>query len=193
MIEFFLLTAVSASPLPTVAPFPCDGISLIETASVERPVPFASLRQQGTKLAMVRNAAGQRVEQQVSVTNVKPLNGFARCRYVYTSQIDLACYVGSTIPDTETDAISQRLTKTADNVSQCLRNTALLRAESEAGSTPSVTFGGGSRQPFWQITMVPSEEDLSRFQAEVLILGPAPVAQAQRPPRAAPKAKRKSR
>jgi hypothetical protein len=78
----------------------------------------------------------------------------------------------------------------AENVGNCLTNRDLVRSDSEPGSTPSVNFGGGARQPFWQISMVPTRSDPSRIQPEVIVLGPAPVAV---PPRAAPKRKRKAR
>jgi hypothetical protein len=193
MIGLFVLSTASVAPLGATAFMPCDGVRLIEAASINRPIAFASLREPGQRLAVVRNATGVREERQVPVTNVKPINGFARCRFVYTSQIDLACYMGPTLPDTEVEAISERLLATAESVGHCLTNPALVRSSPEPGSTPSVMFGGGSTQPFWQISMVPTQEDPTRVQAEVLVLGPA-----QRPPQPAtarrtPKVKRKAR
>jgi hypothetical protein len=196
MFGFFVLTAVASTPLVAAPVLPCDGIRQIEAASVERPTPFASLREMGTILAWERTQSGQRVHQQRSVVNVKAISGFERCRFVYSSQIDLACYIASTIDRDEENARAQRLAKVAENIGACLSNAALVRAPSEEGSTPSINFGGGREQPFWQISMVPTEEDPSRLQAEVLILGPAIVAtppRAVRPARPAPKAKRKSR
>lgn len=193
MIGFLLLTTATAAPITAVTGFSCEGVAKIEAASVERPTPFASLREQTTRLGFVRNAAGQRVQQMVPVTNVKALGGFERCRFVYASQIDMACYVGATIPDTDTTAIADRLNKTAEYVGQCLKNSALLRSEGEEGSTPTITFGGGANHPFWQITMVPSDEDITRKQAEVLILGPAPVTRPIRPARTVAKTKRRAR
>jgi hypothetical protein len=193
MIGLFALSTASVAPLGTTAFAPCDGIRQIEVASINRPVAFANLREQGQRLAIVRNAAGVREERQVPVTNVKSINGFARCRFVYTSQIDLACYMGPTLPDTEVEAISERLLATAESVGHCLTNPALVRSSSEVGSTPSVMFGGGSTQPFWQISMVPTQEDPTRIQAEVLVLGPAQRPPQPQPVRRMPKAKRKSR
>jgi hypothetical protein len=196
MFGLFVFTAVAATPLTAAPALPCDGIRQIEASSVERPKPFASLREIGTIMVWGPNAAGQRVHQQRSVVNVKAISGFERCRFVYSAQIDLACYVASTIDREDEEARAQRLAKVAENVGACLSNTALVRSQSEEGSTPSINFGGGSTQPFWQISMVPTEEAPSRLQAEVLILGPTPVAtppRAARPARATPKAKRKSR
>jgi hypothetical protein len=196
MIGFLVLTTVASTPLTTATDFTCDGIRQIEVASIERPTPFASLRETGTIMAWGRNASGQRVHQQRTTVNVKALSGFERCRFVYTSQIDLACYIGSTTSRDNQEVIMQRLTKVAENVGACLRNPALVRSPSEEGSTPSINFGGGREHPFWQISMVPTEEDPSLLQAEVLVLGPAPVAvppRTARPARPAPKAKRKSR
>jgi hypothetical protein len=130
------------------------------------------------------------------VTNVKPVAGFERCRFVYTSQIDLACYVGATIGDDDEEVRAARLVKVSENVGACLTNPALVRTPSEPGSTPSIGFSGGAGHPFWQVSIVPTEADPSRLQAEVLVLGPAPVVnpgQPPRPVRAAPRAKRKKR
>jgi hypothetical protein len=193
MIAVLALSAAASAPLPASANLPCDGIRLIEAASIERPTPFASLRQQGTMRAMVRDEAGRRVERDVAVTNVKPINGFARCRFVYSSQIDLACYLPTTISGGDDAAFNARLAESADAIGQCLTNTSLQRRPSEEGSTPSVHFSGGSRQPFWQISVVPTEEDTSRLQTEVLILGPAEVAAPARRPKAAPTAPRSKR
>jgi hypothetical protein len=91
------------------------------------------------------------------------------------------------LADTQTDEISAKLSATADAVGNCLTNRALVRGNSEEGSTPSIHFSGGARQPFWQVSMVPSLADPSRIQPEILILGPAPVARTMV---AAPKVKR---
>lgn len=196
MMGFVMLSAVATTPVVAATELPCDGIRMIEAASLETPRPFASLRLQSTTLATVRNDAGQRVQREVPVTLVKPINGFERCRYVYTSQIDLACYVGTTISDEDADTRADRLAKVSDGVGACLTNAALLRTPSEEGSTPAVLFTGGPRHPFWQISIVPTEADRTRLQAEVLILGPAPRAPVATPPRAKatlPRAKRKKR
>jgi hypothetical protein len=196
MLGFLMLTTATTIPLVGETELPCDGIRVIEAAAIEMPRPFASLRQQSTTMALIRNAAGQRVRQQVPVTIVKPINGFEHCRFVYNSQIDLACYVATTVSDEDADARANRLARVSDNVGACLRNTALVRTPSEEGSTPSIGFSGGRDQPFWQISMVPTEADRTRLQAEVLILGPAARVQsatATGPRRTTPTAKRKKR
>jgi hypothetical protein len=196
MFGFVALTTAATMPLVSETELPCDSIRQIEAASTESPRPFASLRQQSTAMAMTRNEAGQRVQQQVPVTLVKPIGGFERCRFVYTSQIDLACYVGTTISDDDGDARAARLSKVSENVGACLRNPALMRVPSEESSTPSVGFSGGAGHPFWQISIVPTEADRTRLQAEVMVLGPAQRAQpapatASNPRRAPTKTKRK--
>lgn len=193
MIGLLVSLTTAATPIPTTTALPCDGIRTIERAVTDRPLPFASLREQGKTLAYVRNEQGQRVQREVPVTNVKAISGFSRCRFVYNAQIDLACYVGATLGDDDQAAILAKLTSTAENVGSCLTNNKLMRTESEAGSTPSIGFGGGPTQPFWQISMVPVEDDRTRVQPEVLILGPVPVTPVQKPVRATPKAKRKAR
>lgn len=194
MISILAISTAAVAPLTTSTILPCDGIRLIEATISDRPLPFASLREQGKTLAYVPNAAGQRVQQEVPVTNVKTIAGFARCRFVYTAQIDLACYVGATLADTDTDAIAAKLVSTADSLGSCLTNSNLVRAESEPGSTPSISFGGGARQPFWQVSMVPTSDDPSRVQPEILVLGPAPIAASPvRIARSKSKTKRKAR
>lgn len=193
MIGLLLLSTTADAPITMSATLPCEGIRAIERATIDRPLPFASLREQGKTLAFVRNETGQRVQREVATTIVKGLAGFSRCRFVYSAQIDLACYIGSTLPDSDSQAIAEKLNATADSVGNCLTNRNLSRSDAEPGSTPSVSFGGGARQPFWQVSMVPVAEDLSRVQPEVLILGPAPVAPPARSVRPTPKAKRKAR
>jgi hypothetical protein len=191
MIDWLLLSTIGVSALPPNSDFPCEGIRTIEAATNDRPRSFASLREQGKEISTVRTATGQRVQREVSVTNVKALSGFSDCRFVYSvAQIDLACYLGSTLGENETDAIAAKLISTAESVGHCLTNRALARSESEPGSTPSIHFGAGARNPFWQISMVPTRADPSRIQPEVLVLGPSPSAIS---PRAVPKAKRKKR
>ncbi len=193
MIGFLVFLTSATTPITSSTALPCEGIRTIERAAADRPLPFASLREQGKTLAYVRNEQGQRVQREVPVTNVKAIAGFSRCRFVYNSHIDLACYIGASIGEGDQAAISAKLATTAENVGSCLTNTKLMRTESEFGSTPSIGFGGGPTQPFWQISMVPVEEDQTRFQPEVLILGPAPATPVQKQVRAAPKAKRKAR
>ena len=170
MIEFLVLIAATNTPLELRTLLPCDGVKVIEAALEDRPLPFASLRQQSQVLATVRNAQGQRVQQLVPVTNVKPVNGFSNCRFVYTNQIDLACYVGTTYARSEADNISAALIQTASGLRQCLGNTKLAQANEEEGSSPVITFGAGPSEPFWQVSMVPLPADPDRVQPEVLIL-----------------------
>jgi hypothetical protein len=193
MWALLVLSTAATAPVVTTGALPCDGIRMIEAATKDRPRAFASLREQGKTLAFVRNAAGQRVQREVTVTNVKAISGFSSCRFVYSANIDLACYVGTTFADSDEATISTKLTSTAENIGNCLTNSALVRSESEAGSTPSVTFGAGPNQPFWQISMVPSGEDSSRIQPEILVLGPTVAEPVPRAPRARAKARRKTR
>ena len=108
MLGLLVLSTASVAPLASTQALPCDGIRMVEASTLDRPRAFASLRQQGTTLAIVRNAAGRQVQQQVPVTNVKPINGFTRCRFVYSAaQIDLACYVGSTVSEADEAGIAE--------------------------------------------------------------------------------------
>jgi hypothetical protein len=193
MISMLFLTVATTTPAIQPGPIPCPSIAVIEASTNDMPSPFASLREQGKTTIMATNALGQRVPREVSITNVKAIPGFSRCRFVYSSQIDLACYVGTTLADSEIDAISRKLEAIGENVGQCLTNPNLVRAGAEAGSTPSVTFGGGPRHSFWQISMVPTQEDYSRVQPEILVLGPAMRPASPRLAKATPKAKRKVR
>lgn len=191
MLSFLVLSASIAAPITTSATLPCDGVRVIEQSTRDRPLAFNTLRQPTKQMVMERNSAGRRVQREITVDTVKPIAGFARCRFVYSAQIDLACYVGTTLPDTDEEAIAAMLIATAESVGNCLPNNSLVRSQSEEGSTPSINFGGGSRQSFWQISMVPTSEDRARIQPEVLILGPAIVA--PRPPVQRPVAKSKAR
>ena len=190
MIGLLVASITAIAPLTTTTILPCDGIRQIEAATTDRPIAFATLREVGKKQVIVRNSAGQNIQREVPVTTVKALSGFASCRFVYSGQVDLACYVGTTLADTDADAIAAKLISTAERVGQCLTNRDVTRVESELGSTPSIGFGGGSRQPFWQISMVPTQADPSRIQPELLVLGPAPMSE---PPRARVKAKSRKR
>lgn len=194
MLGLLLMSISGAAPDSAAATFPCEGIAMIEASTRDRPRAFGSLRQAGKEMATVRNAAGQRVQREIDVFNVKPLVGFSNCRYVYSGRIDLACYVGATLPESDAQSIAETLDSTAQSIGACLKNTDLLRSPSEPGSTPSISFGGGPTQSFWQISMVPSRADPSRIQPELLVLGPALVTP---PPRVAKrpksKAKRKAR
>jgi hypothetical protein len=189
MLEFLMLAVGVQGPLIATPPFPCDGVRLIEAASTQGPRPFASLREQVQTTVPRRNASGQTIQVQLPVTRVKTLSGFSRCRFVYTSQIDLACYGAQTERASEAEAVADMLAKTAESVGQCLGNTQLIRSTSEEGSTPAITYGGGPTQPFWQVSIVPLDTNPDLVQAEVLILPPvAPPRPASRP---APRAKRK--
>ena len=164
---------------------------MIEISTADRPRAFASLREQTRITINARDAGGQRFQRQTNTTVVKPIPGFARCRFVYTSYTDLACYLGTSLPDTDQEAISKRLEEIGDNLGQCLTNSNSKRAASEEGSTQSITYGGGARQPFWQISMVPTPEDISRLQPEIMVLGPATSTAPLATRRSAAKAKTK--
>jgi hypothetical protein len=193
MLSFLVLTAANVAHVSPNEMLPCEGIRIIEASTRDRPVAFSSLKVAAKESAYVRNAAGIRERREIDVTNVKALAGFSRCRFIYSATIDLACYIGTTLPDTDTTGIADKLSMTGESVGHCLTGTNLVRAESEVGSTPSILFGAGPRQSFWQISMVPSADDPSRIQPEVLVLGPAEVSPPPRPLRKATKAKRKSR
>ena len=193
MIGLLVLSTASVAQLQSSPALPCDGIRLIEASTLDSPRAFTSLRQQGATLAMVRNAQGSRVQQQVPVTNVRPITGFARCRFIYTaSQIDLACYVGATLAEGDSQAIAAKLMSVAENIGQCLTNPAMVRFTSEEGSTPSISFGAGARHAFWQISMVRVDDDPLRVQPEVIVLGPSQVMATLRPsPKLTAKAKKR--
>jgi hypothetical protein len=193
MISFLALVVAASPPVDTQPLIACDGVRVIEAATIDRPLPFASLRKQEQEMAIVRNGQGQRVQQLVPVTNVKPINGFTRCRFVYSSQIDLACYVGGPLERSQTELISARLAAASESIGQCISNQRLVRSAEEVGSTPVVTYGGGPREPFWQVAMVSVDGNPNLVEAEVLVLGPSHLSAPAPPPRAAPKAKRKRR
>ena len=122
MIELlFLSTAMTSEPVSPNA-FPCEGIRTIESSISDRPRPFASLREQSKEMTTVRDANGRRVQREVSVTTVKALAGFTNCTFIYSTQIDLACYIGNTLGETETVAIAAKLISTAESVGHCLTN-----------------------------------------------------------------------
>lgn len=187
MIDFIFLAVATATPLDSRISLPCDGIGVIEASLIDRPLPFNSLRQQDQIERVIRNAQGQRVRQMVPVTNVKPINGFVSCRFLYTAQIDLACYIGTTFARTDVENVAAALTATATGLRQCLTNTKLVQANEEPGSTAVVTFGAGASEPFWQVAMVPTQGDPDRVQPEILVLpsvdraNPKPTASQSQP------------
>lgn len=172
MLSVLMLAIATTTPLTTAVTPICDGVRQIETAAGDRPLAFASLRETIKSIAIVRDAAGKRVEREVPVTQVKALAGFTRCRFVYSVHIDLACYIESSVAEDDSQSAASALLGAADSVGGCLTNPNLVRGESETGSSPTVTFGAGPDHPLWQISMVPVEGDFARVQPEVLILGP---------------------
>lgn len=116
MFSILALATTATTPLDTPAMLPCDGVRLIEASTSDRPVAFSALRKQEMVPSMVRNSAGERVQRMVPVTVVKPINGFARCRFVYNSQIDLACYTGTTLPRAQTETVASTLAGTAEAI-----------------------------------------------------------------------------
>jgi hypothetical protein len=193
MIGLLALSTAAVAPLTTNDAFPCEGIRMVEASTRDRPLAFSTLRQMDKAMATVRDATGKRVQREITVTNVKPIAGFSNCRFVYSAQIDLACYIGTTLPENDEAAIAAKLESISDSAGHCLTNKALVRSPSEPGSTPSITFGAGPTQSFWQISMVPTRADPSRIQPEVMVLGPSPFVTVARPTKSAAKKKRKAR
>lgn len=204
MFSLLLMAAIAETPTPFKPNALCDGIAKIEAATLDRPRAFKSLVATENRPARVRDKEGKWVVQSVPTTIVKPLDGLQDCRFVYNSSISLACYGASVVDEADEAAVSAALTDFSDEVAKCLKNEKLTRSNDDFGSTASVAFSGGAKEPFYQISMVPMPDVSGKRRPELLILGPAelpPVPAAAvspsapkkaAPNKAAPKAKRRS-
>jgi hypothetical protein len=176
----------------------CDGIAKIELATLDKPLAFKSLVATEIRPTRVRNGQGVLTVENRPVTVVKPLQGLTDCSFVYNASISLACYGAPVVDDTDEAAVSKALSDFSDEVAKCLKNEKLARRSDDFGSTASVAFSGGAKEPFYQISMVPLPDVSNKRRPELLVLGPAEVARepaakkkSATPKKAAPKAKRR--
>jgi len=170
----------------------CDDVAKIEQATLDRPLAFKSLLATETRPTRVRNGQGVLTVENRPVTVVKPLEGLTDCRFVYNASMSLACYGAPVVDEADEAAVSQALADFSDEVAKCLKNEKLARRD-DYGSTASVAFSGGAKEPFYQISMVPLPDVANKRRPELLVLGPAeiPPAPAVKAKPAAPKAKRR--
>ncbi|WP_085339676.1 hypothetical protein [Aquidulcibacter paucihalophilus] len=198
MFSFLLLAAIAETPTPFKPSPLCDGIAKIEAATLDRPRAFRSLVATEMRQVRVRNGEGIWTMQERPVTVVKPLEGLQDCRFVYNSSISLACYGASVVDESDAAVVEQALTNFADEVAKCLKNEKLTRRNDDFGSAPSISFAGGAKEPFYQISIVPLPDVSDKRRPELLVLGaaelpPAPAAKPApaAPKKAAPKAKKR--
>jgi hypothetical protein len=176
----------------------CDDVAKIEQATLDRPLAFKSLLATETRPTRVRNGQGVLTVENRPVTVVKPLEGLVDCRFVYNASVSLACYGAPVVDEADEAAVSQALADFSDEVAKCLKNEKLARRDDDFGSTASVAFSGGAKEPFYQISMVPLPDVANKRRPELLVLGPAEIppaptvkAKPAAPKKAAPKAKRR--
>ena len=198
MFSLLMIAAIAESPTPYTPTVLCDGVAKIELATLDRPLAFKSLVATETRPTRVRNSQGVATVENRPVTVVKPLEGLTDCRFVYNASISLACYGAPVVDDADEAAIAQALADFSDEVAKCLKNEKLVRLSDNFGSTPSVAFSGGAKEPFYQISMVPLPDISNKSRPELLVLGPAEVPPAPAakvkpaaPKKAATKAKRR--
>ncbi len=198
MFSLLIMAAVAETPTPFKPSVLCDGIAKIEQATLDRPRAFKSLVATESRPTRVRNGQGVLTVENRPVTVVKPLEGLADCRFVYNASISLACYGAPVVEEADEAAVAQGLADFSDEVAKCLKNEKLTRRSDDFGSTGSVAFSGGAKEPFYQISMVPLPDVSNKRRPELLVLGPAeappaPVAKAKSatPKKAPPKAKRR--
>jgi hypothetical protein len=198
MFSLLMMAAIAETPTPIKPTVLCDGIAKIELATLDRPLAFKSLVATETRPTRVRNSQGVSTVENRPVTVVKPLEGLIDCRFVYNASISLACYGAPVVDDADEAAVAQALSDFSDEVAKCLKNEKLARRTDDFGSTASVAFSGGAKEPFYQISMVPLPDVSNKRRPELLVLGPAevppaPVAQPKpaAPKKAAAKAKRR--
>jgi len=198
MFSLLMMAAIAETPAPFKPTVLCDGVAKIELATLDRPLAFKSLVATETRPTRVRNSQGVSTVENRPVTVVKPLEGLTDCRFVYNASISLACYGAPVVDEADEAAVSQALADFSDEVAKCLKNEKLVRRSDDFGSTASVAFSGGAKEPFYQISMVPLPDVSNKRRPELLVLGPAevppaPAAKAKpaAPKKAAPKAKRR--
>jgi hypothetical protein len=198
MIFLVLMAAIAETPTPFKPTSLCDGIAKIELATLDRPLAFKSLVATETRPTRVRNREGVLTVENRAVTVVKPLEGLVDCRFVYNASISLACYAAPVVDEADESALEKALDDFSDEVAKCLKNEKLTRRSDDFGSTPSIAFAGGAKEPFYQISMVVLPDVSDKRRPELLVLGPAelppaPAAKARPavPKKAALKAKRR--
>ena len=198
MFSLLMMAAIAETPTPFKPTVLCDGVAKIELATLDRPLAFKSLVATETRPTRVRNSQGVATVENRPVTLVKPLEGLTDCRFVYNASISLACYGAPVVDEADEAAVAQALADFSDEVAKCLKNEKLARHNDDFGSTASVAFSGGAKEPFYQISMVPLPDVANKRRPELLVLGPAEVPQAPvvkakpaAPKKTAPKAKRR--
>ena len=198
MFSLLLIAAIAETPTPYKPTILCDGIAKIERATLDRPLAFKSLAATESRPTLVRNGQGVLIVENRPVTVVKPLEGLADCQFVYNATISLACYGAPVVDEADDAAIAQALSDFSDEVAKCLKNEKLARRSDDFGSTPSIAFAGGAKEPFYQMSMVPLPDVSDKRRPELLVLGPAelpPTPAAKAKPavakKAGPKAKRR--
>jgi hypothetical protein len=198
MFSLLMMAAIAETPTPFKPTVLCDGIAKIEQATLDRPLAFKSLVATESRPTRVRNGQGVLTFENRPVSVVKPLEGLVDCRFVYNASISLACYAAPVVDEVDEAAVAQALADFSDEVAKCLKNEKLARRNDDFGSTASVAFSGGAKEPFYQISMVPLADVSNKRRPELLVLGPAevppvPAAKAKpaAPKKAAPKAKRR--
>jgi hypothetical protein len=198
MFSLLMMAAIAETPAPYKPTVLCDGVAKIELATLDRPLAFKSLVATETRPTRVRNSQGVSTVENRPVTVVKPLEGLTDCRFVYNASISLACYGAPVVDEADEAAVAQSLADFSDEIAKCLKNEKLVRRSDDFGSTASVAFSGGAKEPFYQISMVPMPDVENKRRPELLVLGPAevppaPAAKAKpaAPKKAAPKAKRR--
>lgn len=198
MFSLLMMAAIAETPAPYKPTVLCDGVAKIELATLEQPLAFKSLVATESRPTRVRNSQGVFTVENRPVTVVKALEGLTDCRFVYNASISLACYGAPVVDEADEAAVAQSLADFSDEVAKCLKNEKLMRRSDDFGSTASVAFSGGAKEPFYQISMVPLPDVSNKRRPELLVLGPAevppePAAKAKpaAPKKAAPKAKRR--
>jgi hypothetical protein len=198
MFSLLMMAAIAETPTPFKPTVLCNGIAKIEQATLDRPLAFKSLVATESRPTRVRNGQGVLTVENRPVSVVKPLEGLVDCRFVYNASISLACYAAPVVDEVDEAAVAQALADFSDEVAKCLKNEKLARRNDDFGSTASVAFSGGAKEPFYQISMVPLADVSNKRRPELLVLGPAevppvPAAKARpaAPKKAAPKAKRR--
>jgi hypothetical protein len=198
MFSLLMMAAIAETPTPFKPTVLCDGVAKIELATLDRPLAFKSLVATETRPTRVRNSQGVSTVENRPLTVVKPLEGLTDCRFVYNTSISLACYGAPVVDEADEAEVAQALADFSDEVAKCLKNEKLARRSDDFGSTASVAFSGGAKEPFYQISMVPLPDVSNKRRPELLVLGPAEVPPAlaakskpTAPKKAAPKAIRR--
>lgn len=187
---FGLILLAAPEIAAPVRPNPiCDAIAVIEKATLDRPQAFRSLVVQVPTPTRERDATGKWTMVTRNVAAVRPLAGLVDCRFVYNAMISLACYGAQEAVEAEANSVDKVLADFSDEIAKCIKNENLVRQNSDFGSGMAVTFAGGAREPFYQISMVPLPHEDGKRRPELLVLGPAelPPAPVVRPAKSSPK------